>query len=126
MRDEIFKYVKQKYGVEPDYPFPNAPTFPVLRHADNRKWFALIMDVPRNRLGLEGEARADVINVKLSDPLLVGLLTQQPGYFPGYHISRGSWISVLLDKTVPLEEIYPLIDESFAVTAAKPKKTKRK
>ena len=28
--DEIFKYVKKKYGVKEDYPFPNAPSIPVI------------------------------------------------------------------------------------------------
>ena len=29
-REAIFEYVKSKYNVEPDYPFPNAPGFPVI------------------------------------------------------------------------------------------------
>ena len=63
MREEIFQYVKKKYKVEPDYPFSTAPTYPVLRHKDNRKWFALIMDIPREKLGLEGSEHVDIINV---------------------------------------------------------------
>ncbi|MBQ7255099.1 MAG: MmcQ/YjbR family DNA-binding protein [Oscillospiraceae bacterium] len=121
-REEIFAYVKERYGVTPDYPLPNAPTFPVMRHADNRKWFALIMDVQREKLGLPGSDRVDIINVKLSDPLLVDVLAQQPGYRYGYHISRGCWISILLDGTVPPEEIFKWIDESYLVTASKYKK----
>ena len=124
MREKVFQYVKRKYAVEPDYPLPTAPTFPVMRHEDNRKWFAIIMDVPRERLGLDGNARVDILNVKLGDPLLVDFLTQQQGYFRGYHISRGNWISILLDGTVPMEEIGQWIDESFRVTASKKSKQK--
>ena len=119
MREKVFQYVKRKYGVEPDYPLPTAPTFSVLRHKDNRKWFAIIMDVPRERLGLDGSDRVDILNVKLSDPMLADFLAQQPGYFRGYHISRGNWLSILLDGTVPMEEIVQWIDESFIVTASK-------
>ena len=54
MREKIFQYVKKKYKTVPDYPFRTAPTYPVMRHADTRKWFALIMDVPREKLGLKG------------------------------------------------------------------------
>lgn len=127
LQDDIFKYVKKKYGIEPDYPFRSsraAIEYPVLRHEDNRKIFALFMDVARYKLGLDGEDRVDIMNVKLEDPLLVDILIQQDGYFRGYHIMRGNWISILLDGTVPLEEIYPLIDESFLVTASKQKKQK--
>ena len=94
MREEIFQYVKKKYKVEPDYPFSTAPTYPVLRHKDNRKWFALIMDIPREK-------------------------------FYGYHITRSNWISILLDGTVPFEEICQWIDESYAVTASRKKKGKK-
>ena len=124
VREKIFKYVKEKYNIEPDYPFSTAPTYPVLRHADNRKWFALIMDVPREKLGLKGTEYVDIINVKLGDPMLADMLVRQPGYFYGYHITRSSWISILLDGTVPFAEICRWIDESYAVTA--PKRTRKR
>lgn len=121
-RERIFRYVKKKYGVEPDYPLPTAPSFPVLRHTDNRKWFALIMDVPKEKLGLQGIDRVDIINVKLGDPLLVDLLIHQEGYFKGYHIRGGNWVSILLDGTVPFKDVCRMVDESFLTTASKQKK----
>lgn len=126
LREDIFRYVGQKYHVAPDYPFPNFPSYPVMRHKDNQKMFALIMDIPGDRLGLRGEQRVDVLNVKLGDPLLADMLVSREGYFRGYHIRGGNWISVLLDGTVPLEEIGSLIDESYMITAsAKEKKSLR-
>ena len=121
-REKIFRYVKKKYDVEPDYPLPVAPSFPVLRHADNRKWFVLIMDVPKEKLGLQGTERVDIINVKLGDPLFVDLLVHQEGYFRGYHIRGGNWVSILLDGTVPFKDVCRMIDESFLITASKQKK----
>ena len=57
--------------------------------------------------------------------MLVNMLVQRPGYFYGYHISRSNWISILLDGTVPFDEICQWIDESYAVTASKQKKQKK-
>lgn len=125
-REDIFRYVRKKYGITEDYPLPTAPTFPVMRHPDNRKWFAIIMDVQREKLGLDGMERVDVINVKLRDPMFTDMIVQQEGYFRGYHISRGNWISILLDGTVPLKDICGLIDESFLATASKTKKEKHR
>ena len=122
LRSNVFAYIKDAYGVQPDYPWARYPDYAVFRHQSNRKWFALIMRIPKSKLGLPDEAPADVLNLKLESALAVDFLTQEPGFFPGYHISRGSWISVLLDGTVPPERIFPLIDQSFAVTAVKPKK----
>ena len=124
LREEILKYAKKRYNTAPDYPFSTAPSYPVLRHDDNRKWFALIMDIPKEKLGLRGKTKVDVINLKIGDPLLIDMLIHQKGYFMGYHMGRGKWISVLLDGTVPLEDICRLIDESFSVTASKQKKQK--
>lgn len=127
MRENIFEYVKKKYGAEPDYPFKSGRTpiaYPVLRHEDNRKIFALFMDVSMDKLGLDGTERVDIINVKMGDPLLADMLSQQTGYFHGYHISRGNWISILLDGTVPFEDVCRWIDESYVVTASKQKKQK--
>ena len=123
LREEIFRYVKKKYNCEVEYLWERFPTYAVFRHKDNRKWYGLVMDIPRSRLGFSGEDYVDVLNVKLDDPLLRDLLIRQDGYFPGYHISRGNWISILLDGSVPLEEICLQIDNSYRATASQ--KTKK-
>ena len=79
------------------------------------------MDVPREKLGLSGTERVDILNVKLGDPFLVDMMIQREGILKGYHISRGNWISILLDGTVPFAEICDLLEESFLTTA--PRKT---
>ncbi|MBQ9679252.1 MAG: MmcQ/YjbR family DNA-binding protein [Ruminococcus sp.] len=123
--EELFAYAQNTYGVVPDYPFSTAPTYAVLRHLSNRKWFALFMDVPRSRLGLDGEEKVDILNIKC-DPILSGSLRLQEGYFPAYHMNHDGWLTILLDGTVPTEEIIPLLDMSFELTMVKPKRSKKK
>lgn len=53
-REELEGFIIDNYGVEPDYPWIKYPEYEVFRHQGNKKWFALIMAVPRNKLGLEG------------------------------------------------------------------------
>ena len=120
--DLVCQYIQKEYNSLPEHLWIHFPNYTVFRHRDNQKWFALIMDIPRNKLGLKGTERVDILNVKLGDPMFVDMLVRQPGYFYGYHISRSSWISILLDGTVPFEEICQWIDESYAVTASKRKK----
>lgn len=119
LRDEILRYAKRKYGSEAEYLWARYPTYAIVRHQDNQKWYGLIMNIPRSRLGLEGEEIVDVLNVKLGDALLCDLLVQQDGYYPGYHLNKGDWISILLDGTVPVKEIQDLLDRSYLVTASK-------
>ena len=118
LREEVFRYVKKTYGSEIEHLWARFPSYAIFRHNDNRKWYGLVMDIPRSRLGLIGEDIVDVLNVKLDDPLLRDLLIRQDGYFPGYHISRGNWVSILLDGSVPMEDICRQIDNSYRATAS--------
>ena len=124
LRSSVFEYVKDKYKTEPEYLWMRFPNYAVFRHEDDRKWYGLIMDVPKSNIGLQGDERADILNVKLEDVLLRDLLIQQEGYLPGYHISRGNWVSILLDGTVSFDEICRMIDLSYSVTLSKKNKNK--
>ena len=117
-REELFRYVKKKYKSDVEYLWARFPNYAIFRHKDNQKWYGMIMDIPRFKLGLDDDDIVDVLNVKLDSPLLVDLLTQQKGFFPGYHISRGNWVSILLDGTVSMREICDLLDRSYQVTAS--------
>lgn len=115
-RQKVFDYVKKKYKTEPDYPwFDNNA---VLRHKGNNKWYGLIMEVRRGRLGISGDGTVDVLNVKC-DPLLVSFLRQQEGFHPAYHMNKDKWLSIRLDGSVPEREIKSLVDLSYEMTAAK-------
>ena len=122
LREQVYEYVAKKYDTRPEYLWLRYPDYVVFRHSDNRKWYGIIMDIPRDRLGARGKERVDVLNVKLDDPLLVELLTEQTGYYRGYHIARGSWVSILLDGSVPFADVCKWIDHSYAVTASRQKK----
>ena len=90
-----------KYKTDPEYLWRRFPRYAVLRHDDNRKWYGLIMDVPRENLGLQGKERVDILNVKLSDSFYADMLTRQEGYFKGYHISAGTGYRYCLTVRLP-------------------------
>lgn len=124
MRDFVFDYMKKKYGVSPEYPWRKYDTNAVFRHSDNHKWFALVMEVGRDKLGLSAGGDVDVINLKIDDPFFKDVLLKEDGILPAYHMNKFHWISVLLDGTVAWEKVYELIDMSFAATASAKKKEK--
>lgn len=80
IRENVLRAAAEKYRAEPEYLWMNDPDAAVLRHTENRKWFALLMRLPRRTLGLSGEEKVDILNVKC-DTLLVELLLQEPGFF---------------------------------------------
>ncbi len=124
MKQDVEKYIKKKYGAAPEHLWKSYPGYSVFRHQDNRKWFAIIMDVDSEKLGITGDARIDVIDIKIDDLMLRDILLQQAGYYPGYHMNKANWISIVLDGTVPFDEVCRQIDLSFEITASAKQKKK--
>jgi predicted DNA-binding protein (MmcQ/YjbR family) len=110
-RAELESFIMETYNAETDYPWLKYPNYEVFRHCNNRKWFALIMDVPKNKLGLQGEEMLKVVDFKC-DPILIGTLREEPGFFPAYHMSKDSWITVVGGSPVGSIQ-YELIDKQF-------------
>lgn len=115
-RTDWKQYIEETWQVSAEHPWEKHPGHMVFRHRGNRKWFALILNVRRSALGLDGEGTMDLLNVK-ADPPLIGSLLLQPGYFPAYHMNKENWISVALDGSVPEDEIKMLLDMSHELTA---------
>lgn len=115
-KTELQKYIAEAYSTAPDFPWESTPDAAVYRHENNRKWFALLMTIPKSRLGIRSGGMIDIVNLKC-DPLLVGSLRSEPGIFPAYHMNKDKWISVALDGSADDEQIKMLLDMSFDLTA---------
>lgn len=114
-REELDKYIKNVYGVSAEFPWLSAPSFAVYRHESNQKWFAIIMEIPKNKIGIEEEGNINVVNLK-SDPLLIGSLILDNGIHPAYHMSKAHWITVRLDESVEEDKLKWLLNLSFDLT----------
>ena len=120
-KTELKLYIEDIYGVTPDFPWESNPTFAVYRHRSNRKWFALVMDIPKSKLGLREDGDIDIVNLKC-EPAMIGSLRLEQGFFPAYHMNKDKWISVALDGSVDDEQLMFLLDMSFELTDVKIKK----
>ena len=114
-RQALAACLAETYGSEGQHLFVKYPSFLVFRHDGNRKWFAVIMDIPGKNLGLPGEEEISVVNLKC-DTRLIGSFREEPGIFPGWHMNKAYWISVALDGTVDDEKIKFLVDMSSELT----------
>lgn len=123
-RRDLFEWVKEKYQTDAEYPWNDWNA--VLRHSDNGKWYGVVLEVKREKLGLPGDGEEDVLNVKC-DPVMIGVFRQQDGFFPAYHMNKEHWISILLDHPELDGSIKNLLQMSYELTeknkkAALPKK----
>lgn len=114
-RADILKYAEEYYNTKPEHLWAKYPSFEVLRHSRNRKWYAIMMDVPQNKVGLDGDEIIDILNVKC-EPDMVALLSSQKGFSHAYHMNKKHWITIILDGTVADNEIYNLLDISYEMT----------
>ncbi|MBQ8907437.1 MAG: MmcQ/YjbR family DNA-binding protein [Clostridia bacterium] len=147
-RQEFLAHCKGAFGAEADYPFEKDFETAVLRHRDNRKWFALVMRVPRRKLGgkqagadgaearggfsggfsggAPGEAPGgetpggEVVDVvNLKLPTeLFGSFGAAEGVYSAYHMNKLHWISVLLAEA-PTDLVEFLVSVSFEATKRK-------
>lgn len=113
-KEQLQAYIEQVYGVAGEYIFAKYPAFQVFRHGEGRKWFAVIMEIPREKLGLTGGDIA-VVNLKC-DTRLIGSFRQEEGIFPGWHMNKDYWLTVALDGTVGEEKLKFLLDMSYDLT----------
>ena len=114
-RSELEAYITEIYSTEGEHLFAKYPDFLVFRHSGTKKWFAVIMDIPRKNLGLPGDDDISVVNLKC-DTRLIGSFREEPGIFPGWHMNKAHWLSVALDSTVEDEKIRFLVDMSYELT----------
>lgn len=118
-KDALTSWIAEQYGISPEYPWDDENA--VFRHTANRKWFAVILVVRADRLGLPGENLVDVVNVK-ADPRLIGSLIGQPGFHKAYHMNKEKWISMRLDGSVPADTLQMLVSMSYDLTGIRPRK----
>ena len=119
-KQEFLEYCLSAYGTSPDYPFDEDFETAVLRHTDNRKWYAIVMRVSRSKFGLDSDEVIDVVNLKLPTEMF-GSFGVADGVYPAYHMNKLHWISVLLPDA-PNDVLRFLLNASYEATKAKRKK----
>ena len=119
-KQEFIEYCRDTYGTLPDYPFEEDFETAVLRHGDSRKWYALIMRIPRKKLGQGCDEMVDVVNLK--HPVeMFGSFGAADGVYPAYHMNKLHWISVILqDASEDVTKF--LVNVSFEATKTKKRK----
>ena len=121
-KQSFLEYCRNTYNTTPDYPFDEDLETAVLRHGDNRKWYALVMRVSLRKFGFDSDEVIDVVNLKLPTEMF-GSFGPSDGVYPAYHMNKLHWISVLLPDS-PDDVVQFLVNVSFEATKNKRKSKK--
>lgn len=94
--DALFR----EFGDMPDDPWQSRyPGIGVFRLPENNKWYAIVMNTDGACVHHPG-THCDVLTFRAGTKRSVELL-QSPGFVPGYHMNHKSWVSVVLDDSIP-------------------------
>lgn len=112
-REEAISYSLTFEEVYEDYPFHD-DNWSVIRCKGNKKIFACIYE------------RMDQIwiNVKVDPEWRDFWRSAYPSVIPAYHMNKENWNSIILDGTVPEEDIKRMIAESYQLVRPKTKTQK--
>ena len=113
-KKEFLEHCRYKYDTTPDYPFSDDFETAVLRHPDNKKWYALVMKVSRRKFGFDSDEVIDVVNLKLPIELF-GSFGADEGVYPAYHMNKRHWISLFINEATD-ETVQFLVNVSHYAT----------
>jgi len=115
---EIMKYVKEKYNDDLEFLWVKLPDCAIVRRKDNNKWYGLIMAIQKNKIGLEGNEKIEIFDMRM-EPAELENIVDNKRYFHGYHMNKKNWFTICLDGSIPMKEIESYIDKSYELAAKK-------
>ena len=119
-KQEFLEYCAGTYGTPPDYPFDEDFETAVFRHTDNRKWYAIVMNVSLRKFGHDNDEMIDVVNLKLPTEMQ-GSFGAADGVYPAYHMNKIHWLTVSLAECAPDTAAW-LLGISYDLTSRKIKR----
>ncbi len=86
-KDDILGFIMEEIGHAPEYLWMKFPGYAIFRNPQNRKWYAALMAVEMHKLGLNGEGKLDILDVKCSHEKVEELKSLK-GFIPAYHMNK--------------------------------------
>ena len=105
-KKEIIQFCLSLPNTFEDRPFQDDYETLVMKHLDNKKWYALFMKV-------NGEL---YLNVK-TDPDYSELLRNSYQYIiPAYHMNKQHWNTIIISDEIDISLVEELIEQSYELT----------
>lgn len=108
---KIFDFITDTFSDMPEYLFMDSDTA-VFRKGIKKKWYAVVMNISKRKLGIDSEQRVEILNIKLN-PNDVAMLVDHNCFFPAYHMNKKHWCTIVLDNTIDTDEICYLVQKSY-------------
>ena len=107
----VIEYIKNQYGDELEFLWPKFPNNAIWRRKDNKKWYSLIISLPRNKLKQAGDGIVEIIDVRITEDDLK--LIDNKSILEAYHMNKKHWITLIMDNSLDNAFVFNLIDKSY-------------
>lgn len=107
-RQEVINYSLTLSETFVDYPFSDKKygECPVIKHKNNKKWFAIFMKVGND----------EYLNVK-TNPDYSDILRNSYDYIiPAYHMNKEHWNTIIINRNVDKDLVKELVQLSYELT----------
>ncbi len=115
---ELIAYVREVYGDELEFLWEKFPENAVWRRKDTGKWYGALLTVSKRKLGIKSSDKVEIIDLRAVPEVLERLIDNKK-YFAGYHMNKKHWYTIILDGSVPTEEILDMIEGSYLLAKKK-------
>lgn len=111
---KVISYIRGKYKNELEYLWQRFSDNAVVRRMDNRKWYAVFMVISKAKLGVPDDEIIEILDLRANTEDIESIVDNKR-YFRGYHMNKKHWITICLDGSVPIDEIYERLDKSYDI-----------
>lgn len=112
MTARLIEYVRKTYGDELEFLWKSSPNNAVWRRKDTKKWYAVLLTVQAEKLGIDSGEVIEILDFRVKPEELEKLVDDKM-YYPGYHMNKKHWCTIVLDGSVEFEEICSRIEDSY-------------
>lgn len=100
----LIDYALHSFDETLEHLWPRTPEYAILRRTDTGKWYAVFMRIPGTKIGLASPELIEIIDLRVGDEDLAGLVNRRI-FFPGWHMNKKTWYTILFDSGLAFEEL---------------------
>lgn len=114
----VIKFIREQYGGELEFLWRKFPTNAIWRNPHNKKWYGAMLKIPRSKLGLNSEEVVEILDLRFDKHEAIDFAASRENVYPGYHMNKNNWITIILDGSMKTEEVFGLIEKSYEIAAS--------
>lgn len=115
---EFVGKIKEKYDDQLQYLWKKFPKNAVWKNKINQKWYGILLVITKDKLGIDSNDEIEIIDLRYPKEHIHEII-DNIHIFPGYHMNKNNWITIVLDSGFESSAIYKLVDNSYQLSLHK-------